>query len=79
MITFDRWVDELRVALGVHDEIDVDEILDLARDAAHDVERRAAPITTFLVGLAAGRGEGTDPVGDAVAKVQALLESRARG
>ncbi len=31
-------------------------VLDLARDAAHEVERPAAPLTTFLVGVAVGRG-----------------------
>jgi len=34
--------------------IDVDAILDLARDAAHGVERPAAPVTTFILGYAAG-------------------------
>ena len=32
-------------------------LLDLARDAAHGVERPAAPLTTFLVGVAVGRGQ----------------------
>ena len=31
-------------------------LLDLARDSAHEVERLAAPLTTFLVGVAVGRG-----------------------
>jgi len=31
-------------------------LLDLARDSAHEVERVAAPLTTFLVGIAVGRG-----------------------
>ncbi|MDP9223490.1 MAG: DUF6457 domain-containing protein [Actinomycetota bacterium] len=70
---FDSWVDELCLTLGIDDDIDVDEILDLARDAAHNIERRAAPVTTFLVGLAAGRAGGGDAVGDAVAKAAALL------
>ena len=47
------WIDELCDVLDV--EVDVDEalVLDLARDAAHNVERPAAPITTFLLGYAA--------------------------
>ena len=76
---FDRWVDELRAELGIEEDVDVDDLLDLARDAAHDVERRAAPVTTFLVGLAAGRSQEADAVDDAVAKARALLERRARG
>ena len=49
------WIDELCDALDV--EIDLDEalILDVAKDAAHNVERPAAPITTFLLGYAAAR------------------------
>ena len=31
-------------------------LLDLARDSAHEVERVAAPLTTFLAGVAVGRG-----------------------
>ncbi len=54
------WIDELCDVLDV--EVDVDEalILDLARDAAHNVERPAAPITTFLLGYAAAASAG-DP------------------
>lgn len=49
------WIDELCDVLDV--EVDLDEalILDLARDAAHNVERPAAPITTFLLGFAAAQ------------------------
>lgn len=46
----------LATALGLHDvEFDVEAVLELAGDAAHGVVRPAAPVTTFLVGLAAGR------------------------
>jgi Domain of unknown function (DUF6457) len=77
MIGFDRWVDELAEALGIEDDVDVDALLDLARDSAHQVERRAAPVTTFLVGLAAGRAGGTDAVDDALAKAAAALRGSA--
>lgn len=42
---------------------DIDEILNLAGDAARAVMRPAAPLTTFLVGYAAGRaaGSGAEP------------------
>ena len=54
-----RWVDELCVALQLDATVDRDLVLDLARDAAHGVARPAAPLTTFLVGLAAGRRGGS--------------------
>ena len=40
----------------VSDDDTMHTLLDLARDAAHEVERPAAPLTTFLVGVAVGRG-----------------------
>jgi hypothetical protein len=52
----DRWIDELATALALDPAaVDRDLVLDLARDAAHGIARPAAPLTTFLVGLAAGR------------------------
>lgn len=35
---------------------DLQLLLDIARDAAHAVNRPAAPVTTFLLGYAAGSG-----------------------
>ena len=49
------WLDEVAAELGVDPGIiDVDAILDLARAAAHGVQRPAAPLTTFLAGYALG-------------------------
>ena len=55
------WIDELCDALDVED-VDLDEalILDVAREAAHNVARPAAPVTTFLLGYAAA-SSGGDP------------------
>ena len=39
-----------------HEVLDVEKILDLTRDVAHNVERKVAPLTTFLLGYAAGKG-----------------------
>lgn len=54
------WAERLAEELGVEQALDVDVVLDLAADAAHGVMRPAAPLTTFLVGLAMGRA-GKDP------------------
>ncbi len=48
------WIDELCDALEIGTEVDEGLILDLARVAAHNVERPAAPISTYLLGYAAG-------------------------
>jgi uncharacterized protein DUF6457 len=42
-------------------------VLDLARDAAHGVARPAAPLATFVAGLAVGRSGGGLPGLQAVA------------
>ncbi|MEJ7689654.1 MAG: DUF6457 domain-containing protein [Nocardioidaceae bacterium] len=61
------WSEQLSDALGLELEVDIDPILDLARDAAHQIERPAAPLTTFLVGYAAGmRGGSTDDIADCI-------------
>jgi pyrrolidone-carboxylate peptidase len=54
--TLEAWVaalaDELELDMG---GLDIQAVLDVARDAAHSVTRPAAPLTTLLVGYAAGR------------------------
>lgn len=67
------WAVQLSEALGVDLELEIDDILDLARDAAHNVERPAAPLTTFLVGYAAGlRGGSPNDVADCIAVASEL-------
>jgi hypothetical protein len=47
----DEWITRLCDALDVPiADVDVNAVLDLARDAAHNVDRPAAPITTYIVG-----------------------------
>ncbi|MGH3751051.1 MAG: DUF6457 domain-containing protein, partial [Micromonosporaceae bacterium] len=51
------WADTVRQALDLDPDLaKVDEklILDVARDAAHGVARPAAPLTTYLLGIAVG-------------------------
>lgn len=76
----DAWVLELAGALDVDAAaIDRNLLLDVARDAAHGVARPAAPLTTFLVGLAAGRrGGDSDAIRDAAATAQRLAAAHAQ-
>ena len=62
------WASGLAADLGIEQALDVDTILDLASDAAHGVMRPAAPLTTYLVGVAVGQAGG-DP-----ARVAEVLE-----
>jgi hypothetical protein len=52
----DEFVKALTSALELPSAVDTDTMLDVARDVAHNVERRAAPVTTYLVGVAVGGG-----------------------
>ena len=54
------WAAQLAAELGIEETLDVDTVLKLAADAAHGIVRPAAPLTTFLVGVAIGRAGG-DP------------------
>ena len=65
----DEWVTAVSAALGVDQAVDLDTILDVARDAAHAVARPAAPVTTFLLGVAVAGG--ADPK-EAAATIAAL-------
>ncbi|MDT0455800.1 DUF6457 domain-containing protein [Streptomyces sp. DSM 41527] len=55
----DEWITAVKAELGIELDVDTAALLDLARDAAHGVARPAAPLTTFLIGYAAGR-QGRD-------------------
>ena len=54
----DEWTRRLVAALGLELDVDIDLLLDVARDSAHAVTRPAAPVTTFLVGYAAAQAGG---------------------
>lgn len=60
MSTLDDWVAAASDALGLTEPVDVALLLDLAREAAHAVARPAAPVTTYLLGLAVARGADAD-------------------
>lgn len=60
------WAATLNAALGTTAEVDVAAILDVARDAAHAVDRPAAPVSTYLLGYAVASGM---PLEDAVAAI----------
>ena len=67
------WIDQLTDALGVdRGLVDIDRILQVASDVAHQVARPAVPVTLFVAGLAAA---GTDPAG--VERLLAAIEAQA--
>lgn len=69
----DEWLRALPQEIGIPDVVldpaSVNTLLDVTRDAAHEVERLAGPLTTFLMGVAVGRGQR---LGDVATRTTAL-------
>ncbi|WP_431959016.1 NTP transferase domain-containing protein [Actinacidiphila sp. bgisy160] len=75
----DEWITAAKAELGIELDVDMRMLLDLARDAAHGVDRPAAPLTTFLVGYAAATaGGGEQAVAEAARRASALAERWAK-
>lgn len=70
--TMDKWIEEVKKELGITINFDIDSILDTARDAAHTIERKAAPVTTFLLGYAVAAGADVE---EAVKKITELAKN----
>lgn len=66
------WVDQVKAELGIETTVPLEAILDVARVAAHNVARPAAPVTTFLLGVAAAAG--IDPA-EAAERIERIAES----
>ena len=73
------WVTAVGRELGLEDALEgaglVDTVLDLTSDVAHGVSRPGAPVTSFLVGVAAGRADDpTVAARDYAGKISKLAE-----
>jgi hypothetical protein len=77
MSTLDDWTGAVCAELGIDPE-DVDQktVLNLARVAAHTVDRPAAPLTAYFLGIAVGRGE---PLAETAARLQQLARNWRNG
>lgn len=66
------WLAQVAAILGIPEtEIPMNALLDLTREVAHNVERKSAPLTTYLVGLAAAK-TGADSK-DLIEKINAAV------
>jgi hypothetical protein len=70
MDTLEDWADAVRGELGLdRDDAVQQTVLNLARVAAHQVDRPAAPLTAYFLGEAVGRGM---PLAETAARIQQL-------
>ncbi|MDP4013287.1 MAG: NTP transferase domain-containing protein [Candidatus Nanopelagicales bacterium] len=63
------WIAAVQSELGLDADVNLDAILDVAKDTAHGVTRPAAPVTTYLLGCAVAAGAD---VQEAAASIRAL-------
>jgi hypothetical protein len=69
----ERWIMAVCADLGLDPGLaDARTVLDMARDVAHNVDRPAAPVTAYLMGMAVGRGMALPR---AARQVRALAEA----
>ena len=70
MSTLDEWTEALCAELGLDPEEGTQKtVLNLARVAAPLVDRPAAPLTAYFLGVAVGRGE---PLAETAERLQQL-------
>ncbi len=68
------WLAALAEALDLDSgEVPIRTVLDAARDIAHGVARPAAPLSTFLIGLAAAKRGGDEAAIDETCRIAAEL------
>ncbi|MET7298067.1 NTP transferase domain-containing protein [Embleya sp. NPDC005575] len=80
MTGLEEWTEAVKQELGIELDVDIAALLDMTRVAAHNVQRPAAPLTSFLVGYAAAsRGGGATAVAEALRQAQDLAERRGTG
>jgi hypothetical protein len=75
MSTLDDWTAAVVAELGIADLVDGrtrDLVLDMTKDVAHGVARPAAPLTAYLMGLAAGRAGSTDEAAAYAARISEM-------
>ncbi len=68
------WIDELCDVLDIEAEVDEGLLADLATLTRENVEPAAAPVTAYLLGVAAGQNADPDTVEKLAAKAQGLAE-----
>jgi len=72
MNELEAWVEAAAKELGLAPgEVQTKQVLDVARDVAHQVLRPGAPVTAYLLGLAVGRGADPAAAADRISRLAA--------
>lgn len=77
----DEWLASAATELGLEPgSVDIATVLNVARDVAHQVARPAAPLSTFLLGVAVGRAaaEAQNTTTEANEAAKAALTTQAQ-
>ncbi len=75
---FTPWVEELCEALGVDAGlVDVEAVLDMTKYAARNVARPAAPVSSYIAGLATAAGASRQGAVEILERVAALARTKA--
>ncbi len=79
LLALAQWSDRLIVALSLEGvKVDIEAVLSLAGTAAHSVLRPAAPLTTYLVGYAAGVAAATSARNTGFEEAAAIADALAK-
>jgi hypothetical protein len=80
MNTLEQWTAVVSADLGLEPgTADMKAVLELARDVAHGVDRPAAPLTAYLVGVAVGRGLEAKTAADRVRELVRTWDNKDPG
>jgi hypothetical protein len=78
--TLEEWVRAVCHELDIADAVAPDamqtRVLDISKDVAHGVARPAAPLTAYLLGLAAGRADDPEAAADGLTEQVRRLAQR---
>jgi Domain of unknown function (DUF6457) len=80
MSPLEQWTEVVCLEFGLPTgSVDAKVILDMARDVAHAVDRPAAPLTAYMLGLAVAQGHSLPDAAARVSEIASGWERDAAG
>ena len=79
MSSLDEWTELVCLEFGLPSgSVDARLVLGMARDVAHGVDRPAAPLTAYLLGLAVASGHPADSAAARISSLAAAWDENGR-